>query len=380
MGIEGGAEAMRPNVRRRAIALVAVAGTLVAGTAHAGTVTTTNACLYSINDEYRSQTVTLTGVGSPAGAAPGTPATLSGASLSATLPPSLPEQGYNLGIFSEGYNAIPSRVWIAIAASNATPAVQVKELSVVASTTIVLENGPGSEFVSGTPIVVTIPIPDTTWTVAAAGPVSFSQAGPGTLPSLPVGVDDKLLPVIGSIVVKPTLGTLRFVLDCQPGATAPPYTTVTRAQAPAFASLEAAEPVAPLPPPPPPPPLPPPPPAAGVAPRLAIDSPRAGVVGSRIGVAISCPPAGSPCRGRIAARSLIAVREGSRRRTVQIAKPRTYSVPAGSQRVVTLALTGAGRHLTTSLFRTLRVRVTLAPDRGAGVTRLMTLDRIGAAR
>ena len=214
---------MKPNVRMHAIALVAVAGALGAGTAQAGTVTTTNACLYSINDEYRNQTVTLTGVGSPAGAPPGTPATLSGASLSATLPLSLPEQGYNLGIFSEGYNAIPSKVWIAIAASNATPAVQVKELSVVASTTIVLRNGPGSEFVSGTPIVVTIPIPDTTWTVAAAGPVSFSQAGPATLPSLPVGTGDKVQPVIGSIVVKPTLGTLRFVLDCQPGTTVSPF-------------------------------------------------------------------------------------------------------------------------------------------------------------
>ena len=367
---------------RHAIAFAVIAGALSTGTANAGTVTATNACLYSINDEYRPQTVTLTGVGSPAGAAPGSTATLSGASLSATLPTSLPEQGYNLGIFSEGYNAIPSRVWIALAATNAAPAAQVKELSVVASTTLVLENGPGSEFVSGTPIVVTIPIPDTTWTVLASGPVAFSQAAAGTLPSLPVGVDDKVQPVKGSIVVKPTLGSLRFVLDCQPGTTTPPYTSLTPAAAPPFAALEAAEPVPPLPPPPAPPPPPPPPPAAAVPPKLAIVSPRAGVAGRRIAVAISCPAdrsAGSPCRGRITARSLISVREGSRRRTVQIAKPRSYSVPAGRQRTVTLALTKAGRHLTTSLFRTLRVRVTLEPTRGADVTRLMTLDRLGAA-
>ncbi len=374
---------MRANVRMHAIALAAVAGALVTGQAQAGTVTTTNACLYSINDEYRNQTVTLTGVGSPAGAPAGTPATLSGASLSATLPVSLPEQGYNLGIFSDGYNAIPSRVWIAIAASNATPAVQVKELNVVASTTIVLRNGPGSEFVSGTPIVVTIPIPDTTWTVAASGPVSFSQAGPGTLPSLPVGTGDKVQPVIGSIVVKPTLGTLRFVLDCQPGTTATPFKTVTPATAAPFATLEAAAPVAPAPPPPPPP-LPPPPPP--VRPELAVVSPRASVVGRRIGVAIDCPPpdpaaAGDArCRGTISARSLITVRMGPRRRAVQIAKPRSYSLPAGSRRVVTLALTRSGEHLTQSLFRTLRVRVTLAPTSGADVTRLMTLDRLGASR
>ena len=137
---------------------------------------------------------------------------------------SLPQTGYALGIFSPGYNAIPSRVWIAIAATNAVPAVQVRELSVVASTTIVVDGG--GEFVSGTPIVVTIPIPDTTWTVAADGPVTFSQAGPGTLPQLPVGVDDALVAVTGSIVVKPQLANLRFVLDCQPGSTVAPYTSV----------------------------------------------------------------------------------------------------------------------------------------------------------
>ena len=382
---------MRRNARMHAITLAAIAGTLVAGTAHAATVTTTNACLYSINDEYRNQTVTLTGVGSPAGAAPGTPATLSGASLSATLPPSLPEQGYNLGIFTEGYNAIPSRVWIAIATSNAMPAIQVRELSVVASTTIVLRNGPGSEFVSGTPIVVSIPIPDTTWTVAAPGPVSFSQAGPGTLPALPVGTGNKVQPVLGSIVVKPTLGTLRFVLDCQPGSTAPPYKVITRAVAPPFATLDAAAPVPPLPPPPPPPPVAPPPPPptpasfspSAVAPRLAIVSRHASVIGGRLRVTISCPPAvagaGSTCRGTISARSLMAVRTDNGHRAVDVAKRRRYALEAGNRHVVTLALTGAGRHLTRSLFRSLRVRVTLAPTRGADVTRVLTLDRPGAA-
>ena len=136
-----------------------------------------------------------------------------------------------------------------------------RELSVTASTTIVVDAG--GNFVSGTPIVVTIPIPDTTWTIVSDGPVTFSQAGPGTLPTLPVGIDDKLTAVSGSIVVKPKLANLRFVLDCQPGSTVPPYTSLTPAAAAPFATLEAAAPVPAAVAPPPPPP--PPPPAADVA-------------------------------------------------------------------------------------------------------------------
>jgi hypothetical protein len=373
---------MRPDVRMATITLGAILLALPAGPAPAATVDTPNACLYSINGEYRNQIVTLSGVGSPAGAPAGAAATLSGASISATLPPSLPEQGYNLGIFKEGYNAIPSTVWIAIAASNASPTTQVRQLSVVASTTIVLRNGPGSDFVSGTPIVVTIPIPDTTWTVAADGPVSFSQAAAGTLPPLPIGTADKVVPVIGSIVVKPTLGTLRFVLDCQPGSTVTPFQTATPAVAAPFAALDALAAVAPPPPAPPPPP---PPIAPEVLPNLSIVSPRAGVIGRRIGVAIACPPpdpAGrdepgpSGCQGTLTMRSMITTRTSQGRRAVRIAQPRSVTIPIASRGVVTLALTPAGRHLTDALFRTLRVRVTLDPKRGSNVSRLMILDRL----
>ena len=137
-----------------------------AATAEAGTLTATNACLYSVNGEYRDQAVTLGGVGSPRDAAAGATATLSGAYISAKLPPSLPKTGYDLGVFKAGRNPIPSRVWIAIAAANATPATQVRELSVTASTTIKVATS--GRFVSGTPIVVRIPIADTTWTVSGS--------------------------------------------------------------------------------------------------------------------------------------------------------------------------------------------------------------------
>jgi hypothetical protein len=356
-------------MRTHALMLVAgVVAALAAAPAHGATVTTKNACLYSFNGEYRDQLVTLTGSGSPAGAPAGAAATLSGGSVSAQLPVSLPQTGYALGIFSPGYNAIPSKVWIAIAATNALPPLQVRELSVVASTTIVVDSG--GEFVSGTPIVVTIPIPDTTWTVAADGPVTFSQGGSGTLPPLPVGIDDALVAVGGSIVVKPQLANLRFVLDCQPGSTASPFTTFTPAAAPPFATLDAAAPVPPVVVPPPPPVI-----AASSVPNVRIVSTRSRVRGGRMSLAIACPAGTATCRGHVSVRSRAKIRRGARRAYVTVVARRSYSVPAATTRTLRLPLTRAGRHYAGRVFKRLPVQAKLAPSRGRVVTRFLTLDR-----
>jgi hypothetical protein len=322
--------------------------------AEAGTVTTTNACLYSVNGEYRNQLVKLTGVGSPAGAAAGATATLSGASLSAVLPPSLPKTGYDLGIFKAGRNLIPSRVWLAIAATGASPATQVRELSVTASTTIKV--GALGNFVSGTPIVVTIPLPDTTWTVDGSAPVAFSQAGPGTLPSLPVGINDTVMPVSGSIVVKPTLANLRFLMDCQPGSTAAPFKTFTPAIAAPFATLEASGPVAP----------------ASAQPRVA--SMKLKLTRSRAAVVVECPTGSGACKGRIGLRSRAPVRIGTRSRILTLAPTARYDVAAGTRKTVALKLGGAARAVMRKR-RTLGVRVTLTPTSGAAITRDLTLQR-----
>ncbi len=349
------------NRRVRAIGLALVCAAIASAPAQAGTVTTSNACLYSFNDEYRNQPVTLSGVGSPVGAPAGTPATLSGASLSATLPTALPQQGYELGIFTAGDNEVPLRVWVAIASSNAAPATQVRELNVVATTRIVVDSG--GEFVSGTPIVVTIPIPDTTWTVAANGPVSFSQAGPGTLPSLPVGVDDKLAPVTGSIVVKPKLANLRFVLDCQPGTTALPYKTFTPALASPFATLEAAQPV------------PPPSPAKKrTSPKPRLASTKARLLAGRVALVVACPAGGASCKGRLAMRSFAPLRIGSKRARAAITSGGAYTVPAGARRTVRTAVLPTIRRLMRTR-KTLRVRVTLDPSSGANVNKTLTLSR-----
>jgi len=346
--------------RPRICAQAAIASGLLAlalgAPAGAGTRTTTNACLYSVNNEYRDQLVTFTGVGSPAGAAAGATATLSGASVSAALPPSLPKTGYDLGIFKAGQNLIPSKVWLALAAVGAAPATQVHELTVTASTTIKV--GAQGNFVSGTPIVVKIPLPDTTWTVDGSAPVAFSQAGPGTLPSLPAGINDTVVPVSGSIVVKPTLGNLRFLMDCQPGNTAAPFKAFAPAIAAPFAALEAASPVAPA--------------SASAQPRVV--STKLRLAWSRTAVVVACPAGSGACKGRIALRSRAPVRIGTRSRILTVAPNATYDVAAGARRTVALKLGRAARALMRKR-RTLHVRVTLTPASGAAITRDLTLQR-----
>ncbi len=348
---------MRLDVRTHVAMAAGLLALALAAPAGAATVTTTNACLYSVNNEYRDQLVTLGGAGSPRDAAAGATVTLSGTFISATLPPTLPQTGYDLGIFKAGVNTIPSRVWVAIAAANATPATQVRELAVTASTTIKV--GAGGNFVSGTPIVVRIPIPNTQWTATGDGPVTFAQAAAGSLPSLPVGLNDATVPVAGSILVKPRLANLRFIMDCQPGSTVAPFKTFTPALAPPFATLEADGPL---------------PPATAAVPAARVASTKLKRTGPRVAVVIACPAGSATCRGRIALRSVAPVRRAGRSRTLVVSTGTAYRVPAGARRTVRMTLSRAVQALLRTR-PTLRVRATLAPSTGKPVTRDLTLHR-----
>ena len=99
---------MRPHVRIQVTLAAGLLALVLAAPAGASVVTATNACLYSFSNEYRNQLVTLGGsVGRRSAPPPARSPTLSGASISATLPPSLPQQGYALGIFAPGFNGDP---------------------------------------------------------------------------------------------------------------------------------------------------------------------------------------------------------------------------------------------------------------------------------
>jgi hypothetical protein len=240
-------------------------------------------------------------------------------------------------------------------------------LNATAATTIT--TSPDGAFVSGTPIDVTIPIDATTWTVAGE-PVSFAQAGPGTLPPLPVGLNDSVVPVTGSIVIAPKLASLRFVMDCQPGSAPVDGKTFTPAIASPFAMLEAAAPVAPIAPPPPPSAAP----QSTSKPKARVASTRLKIVGGRVRVIVGCPAGTSTCKGRVALRSVAPVLADGRRRILVVAPSTSYSIAAGKRKTVQLRVGATVRALMRKR-TSLRVRTTLAPSSGAVIKRELTLKR-----
>ena len=345
---------MRLHVRIYVAIAGGLLGIVLAAPAHAGSLTTTNACLYSVNGEYRDQAVKLSGVGSPRDAAAGATATLSGGSISAALPASLPKTGYDLGIFKAGLNQIPSRVWLAIAAANATPATQVRELSVTASTTIKV-NAAGA-FVSGTPIVVTIPIPNTTWTAAGTGP-------------------GRLLPGRAGHAAHPAGRPQRRARRRSPAASSSSRSSPTCASSWTASPARTAAPFKSSPPP-----------RRRRSPRsrpTSRSSPASRRRGSprrssrrsaaRVGISIACPAGADACKGRVSLRSALALRvtgaacSRSRRR-------RRYNVAAGATKTVRLTLNPIARKRLAER-RTLRTRVTLTPASGVPVKRDLTLQR-----
>ena len=317
----------------------------------AGTVTTTNACLYSVNGEYRNQPVTLSGVGSPRDAAAGAIATLSGASLvGAAAAVAARRQGYELGIFTAGLQPDPVARLGRDRRRERDPG----------------DAGPRAErdrvdddqverlrraFVSGTPIVVTIPIPDTTWTVAGTGPVAFSQAGPGTLPSLPVGINDEV--VAGQRQhrrqAEARQPALRHGLPARHDRGA-----VQDLDARAGRAVRGARGA----------PVPPsrrrrrqPPPKRARSPRRSSSGSRVG----RVGVAIACPAGLDACKGRVALRSRAPLRVGTARAVLDRSRRRDATrVAAGAHEDRAAAAERRPRALLRTR-RTLRLRVTLTP-------------------
>ncbi len=96
-----------------------------ASPAAAGTLTTTNACLWSIDSLWRDQAVDLTGTGAPNPVAPASGVSLTASSVHARLPDWVGSIGANTGLLKPGENEIPTKVWVALAGDGLTPGVQV---------------------------------------------------------------------------------------------------------------------------------------------------------------------------------------------------------------------------------------------------------------
>lgn len=219
---------MPASARRTVTALSAatvgvLAAAAMAAPAPAAQTVAQNACYYSLDGFWRNLDVRVAGTASPVYVPPGAGFRLTGTAAAAAFPGWIAEYGFNLG-FLQGSptgakNTVPAEVWVAVAGRGSAQGVQVVRSAVNAETTITTD-ATGEIFTSATPLSVTVPFGDTTWTAptAAGAPVTFEQAPAGTLPSI-AGVNGGAAVVPrGSLFIRAALskGTI-FDLDCQPG-------------------------------------------------------------------------------------------------------------------------------------------------------------------
>jgi hypothetical protein len=334
---------MTKAVPRLLVGILCAIAAVPSGAA-AATATTTNACNWSVDGVWRNLDITLRGTGVPNPVAPGGGVGLRSVSVGARLPDWVPEYGYNFGLLKAGYNELPSRVWVAIAAGGATGAAHVYEMPVTASTTITVDDE--ARFVSATPIDVSIPLPDTAWTAQASGEMTFRQAPAGALPPLPVGNGGATVAVSGSVFIYTTIGgSTRLTLDCQPGRGNAAGDGLTPATAAPFETIPIG--------------------TSGGAPKPPVPALPAGalrVTARGVPVRLACPAGGPDCEGT-------ARLSASGRRIAQ----RPYSVPAGRRETVRLRLTAAGARLMRGRERA-QVRLEAVPPApGTAATRRLSL-------
>jgi hypothetical protein len=221
--------ALRPTFAVPLAALAAafaLAGPPGTSTAAAATVVDGEACQYSIDGRWRTVPVRLSGTlrrngvelqpGQAVGR--GDAITLTGATVSTELDPSIAPLGYDAGILPPGQSAVPVRAWVALEATNTAqgiaPPVELTATAVAHVTT-----PPGAE---PTPTdayfdPVVAPIPDQSWT-ATGGDVVVRQAPATRMGAIPAGRDGATVRVNGSLFVSAALGgDTQLFLDCAPG-------------------------------------------------------------------------------------------------------------------------------------------------------------------
>ncbi|WP_354700062.1 hypothetical protein DSM112329_00324 [Paraconexibacter sp. AEG42_29] len=325
-----------------AVAALALGGAVAATPASAGSLSTANTCRWSIDDYYRDLPIELAGSAAPAPVAPGRQATLSSATVRSRLPDWVPEYGFNLGLLHEGRNDIAATVWVATAGTG-TAAARVSTATVTAATTITLDAQGNPK---GTPLDVAVPLPDSLWTAPGGGTLAFAQAGPGTLPRLPLGPGGRLQQPGGSVVIQAALDKdVKITLDCHPGVSRQRGTTFDTVAAGAFESLVVQEPVVGQPAPLPVPPGPTSAPAGATVPAASVLSTALRVRGrTDVPVAVACGPGTGACFGTVELRTVAPQRIG-RRVATRVVGRATFALPAGRRRSLELALTDEARIL-----------------------------------
>lgn len=348
---------------RRRAALLATLGALAAAAALpsvAGATTVKNSCRWSLDNLYRDLDAAVAGGAGLGAVSPGQPVALTDLTGRSLLPEYVAELGYNIGLMTEGLNTFPATVWVAVASSG-SPVTQVVSGTVSVSTTVSVTADEAKEFVSASPMDVSLPLSSSNWTAPAAGPLSFRQAGPGTLPTLPIGPGRSQRQPIGSIVILTELGTTLISLDCQPGASAANAESLTPAVASPFLSLAAIDgSVAP--------PLP-----ASVASLrdtgLKVRSKR------RVPIDLACTAGTGLCTGSVTLVTTKRYRLGKQRKSKNInLGSAKYTVAPGSNSSVDVNLSKNARALLKSRAK-VKVRVQLTPSGAAATTKTLTLRR-----
>jgi hypothetical protein len=331
-------------MRRSLPTLAVTALTLVAAApASAGSLTTTNSCQWSYDRQWRHLNVDLAGVAAPNPAAPGSGVNLTQASVHVQIPEYLIRYGHGFQILKGGENEIRAKAWIAIEGSGSPQGVVTHQLETVARFTITQDaNG---EYVSSTPVDVTIPIRDTAWTIGTA-PLGFRQAAAGTLLGIPAGTAGALIDARGSAFIRMELGALAMTADCQPGtgegAAAPtPFT------AGAFETV-AIDPTATAVP------------APKAKPVVALRSTSLRASGRRVKVSLACTAA--DCSGAL------TLKAGSK----TLAPKRTYRVRPGARKTITLTLSKAARRSLKDK-KALKVTLRVTATGGKTITKKLTL-------
>ena len=119
-----------------------------------------------------------------------------------------------------GPNNIPVKGWVSIQATNTVEGSKVSTFTTSVSTTITDPNGiPGTGDETATPLAVSVPLADSTWT-PTGGDVRFHQGG--SIPTIPAGqVAPGATTPAGSIFINAQVanGLIKANFDCSPGTT-----------------------------------------------------------------------------------------------------------------------------------------------------------------